>query len=99
MSKANDSQVAGNHYREAPLQHWDFAASNGLDYFQGQITKYVTRWKKKNGIEDLRKAQHFLQKYLELVEAGIIRDSRPVARELMAAIGTLSPEADPNYDT
>ena len=62
---ANNRQVAGDHYR-AKIQHWDWVASNNLDYFQGQITKYVARWKHKNGIEDLRKAQHFLEKYIEL---------------------------------
>lgn len=61
---ANSRQVGGGHYA-APIQHWDFAASQGFDYFQGQITKYVTRWRKKNGIQDLEKALHFLQKYIE----------------------------------
>lgn len=63
--KANDYQVAGEHYRNTTIQHWDFAASNKFDYFQGQITKYVTRWKNKNGLADLEKAAHFLQKYIE----------------------------------
>jgi len=63
---ANGRQVAGNHYR-SDIQHWDFVVANDLDYFQGQITKYVTRWKKKNGLADLLKAQHFLQKYIEVV--------------------------------
>jgi hypothetical protein len=40
-----------------------------LDFFQYQITKYVSRAKKKNGLEDLKKAQHFLEKYIEVVEA------------------------------
>lgn len=69
-TKANDSQVGGHHYRTS-IQHWDFVAANDLDYFQGQITKYVTRWKKKNGIDDLYKARHFLQKYIELKEQEI----------------------------
>lgn len=69
---ANDIQYGGNHYKGTQIQHWDFAAANGLDYFQGCITKYVTRWRLKNGLEDLKKAQHFLQKYIELVESGII---------------------------
>jgi len=64
-TNANDRQVAGQHYAAA-IQHWDFAASQQFDYFQGQITKYVTRWKKKNGLDDLLKAQHFLEKYIEL---------------------------------
>lgn len=65
--KANNSQVGGAHYR-TEIQHWDYVVANELDYFQGQITKYVTRWKKKNGIQDLKKAQHFLTKYIELAE-------------------------------
>ena len=63
---ANDKQVGGKHYAN-PIQHWDFVAANDLDYFQGQITKYVCRWKNKNGLEDLQKAQHFLEKYIELM--------------------------------
>jgi len=69
MSSANDRQVGGSHYRNNTIQHWDFAAAQNLDYFQGQITKYVCRWKHKNGVQDLKKAQHFLEKYLELVTA------------------------------
>lgn len=66
---ANDKQVGGNHYRQhGDLQHWDVVNHFQLDYFQGQITKYVMRWKDKNGIIDLRKAQHFLEKYIELSE-------------------------------
>lgn len=61
---ANDKQVGGNHYR-TEIQHWDWASANELDYFQGCITKYVARHKKKNGLEDLLKAQHFLFKYIE----------------------------------
>lgn len=66
MSEANKMQVGGAHYKKAKIQHWDFAASNELDYFQGQITKYVTRWKLKNGMQDLEKAAHFLAKYIEI---------------------------------
>lgn len=66
MKNANDYQVGGQHYRQTTIQHWDFAAANNLDYFQGQITKYVTRWKSKNGIADLEKARHFLEKYIEI---------------------------------
>ena len=65
--KANERQVGGDHYA-AKTQHWDIVAEHQLDYFQGQITKYVMRWKKKNGVEDLRKARHFLDKYIEIVE-------------------------------
>lgn len=61
---ANEKQVGGNHYASG-IQHWDYVIANELDYFQAQVTKYVTRWKKKNGIQDLEKAMHFLEKYIE----------------------------------
>ena len=66
---ANKMQIGGEHYRKrGDLQHWDVVIHFELDYFQGQITKYVMRWKDKNGIEDLRKARHFLDKYIENAE-------------------------------
>ncbi len=65
-NKANDRQVAGDHYKTDGLQHWDMVQMFELDYFQGQITKYLFRWRKKNGIEDLQKALHYLEKYIEL---------------------------------
>lgn len=64
--RANTYQVGGTHYQKQRIQHWDFVAANNLDYFQGQITKYVSRWRDKNGIDDLLKAQHFLEKYIEI---------------------------------
>jgi hypothetical protein len=65
---ANKRQVAGSHYKST-IEHWDYVVANDLDYFQAQITKYVTRWKKKNGMTDLLKAQHFLEKYIEVHNA------------------------------
>jgi len=66
----NEKQVGGNHYKNAQnFEHWDMVLLFHLDYFQGQITKYVMRWDKKNGVEDLKKAAHFLAKYIEAIEA------------------------------
>jgi methyl coenzyme M reductase subunit C-like uncharacterized protein (methanogenesis marker protein 7) len=66
---ANETQVGGSHYQnEGKLQHWDIVSMFNLDYFQGNITKYVFRFRKKNGIEDLKKAQHYLNKLIELEE-------------------------------
>lgn len=67
--RANERQVGGGHYKKGKgiVEHWDIVAQHELDYFQGQITKYVMRWKLKgNGVEDLEKARHFLEKYIEL---------------------------------
>ena len=71
---ANDRQVGGDHYRKrnANMQHWDFAAQQGYDYFQGAITKYVDRWKEKDGVIALEKAKHYLEKYIEEIKKGNI---------------------------
>jgi hypothetical protein len=72
--RANDVQVGGGHYKDTPYQHWDLVADNDLDYFAGPIIKYTMRWKKKNGIQDLYKAKHFMDKYIELIKEGRIID-------------------------
>lgn len=66
MAKANDRQIGGGHYKTGGEEHWDRVYRLDLDYFQACITKYVERCWKKNGIQDLEKARHFLDKYIEL---------------------------------
>lgn len=63
---ANERQVGGSHYKSMPLEHWDLSVLYGWDPFQYQITKYVMRWRDKNGIQDLEKVVHFAQKYVEI---------------------------------
>jgi len=68
-SKANDRQVGGQHYKKGGEEHWDRAWRLKYDPFQYIITKWVERWRDKGGIQDLRKAHHALEKYIETVEA------------------------------
>lgn len=70
--EANDRQVGGEHYK-AKFQHWDAVVEWDLDYFQAQILRYVVRHKKKGGEEDLEKAKHFLEKYIELYKTGKLK--------------------------
>lgn len=65
---ANDRQVAGDHYNKRPVQHWDFVVSHDFSYLGGQATKYVSRWRDKNGVVDLQKAMHFIEKMEEVHE-------------------------------
>jgi len=67
--KANDIQIGGEHYKVQAIEPWDYIAANGLGYFEGCIVKYVTRHRQKNGLEDLRKAQHYIAKLIEVEEA------------------------------
>ena len=83
MSKANDIQVGGSHYKHTEIQHWDWSWSSGHDPFQYQVTKYVDRHKRKNGLQDLLKAKHFLDKYIELLTGpGGIYQSKPGTGQL-----------------
>lgn len=64
--KASDTQVGGSHYMSRTIQPWDYIAANQLGYFEGNVVKYVSRWREKGGIEDLRKARHYLEKLIEV---------------------------------
>lgn len=67
---ANDIQHGGNHYKQFKgLEPWDVITYWGLGYLDGTALKYIARWKHKNGVEDLKKAIHFLQKTIEVEEA------------------------------
>lgn len=66
--RANEQQVGGAHYAVKAIQPWDYIVANNLGYLEGNIVKYVSRWKDKGGIEDLKKAQHYLQKLIEVTE-------------------------------
>lgn len=67
---ADDKKIP--HY-DTQYQHWSFVEKCNLDYFSGNSTKYVTRWRKKNGIDDLRKALHYLAKMEEVVASPPVR--------------------------
>ena len=64
---ANDRQEGGGHYKAKAIQPWDYIISNNLGFLEGNVIKYVSRYKDKGGIEDLKKAQHYLEKLIEIV--------------------------------
>jgi hypothetical protein len=51
--------------RLPPIEPIDFIKSQNMNYIEGNIIKYTTRYKFKNGIEDLKKAQWYLDKLIE----------------------------------
>ena len=63
----NLKQVGGNHYAKHAIQPWDIIDDWGLDYYLGNVIKYVLR-DKNDKIEDLNKAIHCLEKKIELLE-------------------------------
>jgi len=68
-SVANDRQIGGEHYKGFPIEHWDFVQIHKMPYMEAQIFKYVFRWRQKDGLADLEKARHFLEKLIEFEKA------------------------------
>lgn len=62
---AFETQVKDNHYKTKGIQPLQYIVANNLDFNQGNVIKYVTRYKDKNGAEDLKKAMHYLRFLLE----------------------------------
>lgn len=60
------TQVAGDHYKGCNIQPVEYVHANGLNFCEGSVVKYVTRWRKKGGVADLKKARHFLDILIEL---------------------------------
>lgn len=65
---ALDIQVGGNHYKDLKIQPVEYIHANGLGYHEGNVIKYVTRWRTKNGLDDLKKARHYLDLLIEAEE-------------------------------
>ena len=65
MTSAFSEQVGGSHYREVVIQPVEYIMANNIPYCEGNVIKYVTRWRRKGGLDDLRKARHYLDLLIE----------------------------------
>lgn len=63
---ALQQQIGGNHYRAKGIQPIEYIHANNLGFCEGNVVKYVTRWKDKGGEDDLRKAIHYLELLIQL---------------------------------
>jgi hypothetical protein len=66
---AKGTQVGGSHYTKLAIQPYEYTLSNNLGGLEHTIIKYVTRWKDKGGLEDLKKAKHTLEFLIEWTES------------------------------
>ena len=66
QASALDVQVAGDHYKKLAIQPVEYIHANKIGYFEGNVIKYVSRWRSKNGIKDLEKAKHYIELLIEL---------------------------------
>ena len=66
--EALDKQVGGSHYKDCAILPVEYIYSNGLDFLEGNVVKYITRHRTKgDGEEDIRKVIHYAQMILEMV--------------------------------
>ena len=70
---ANDTQIGGEHYKKA-IQPWDamecwMSPEQFEGFLRGNVIKYIARYKDKDGMKDVQKAKHYLEKLLECLEA------------------------------
>jgi len=70
MMTALDKQEGGAHYKDQAIQPVEYIHANNIPYLEGNVIKYVTRHKSKNGLEDINKAIHYLQ-LIKQMEYGI----------------------------
>ena len=66
LKKAIQTQVAGTHYTKYVIQPVEFITKNNIPYIEGNIIKYICRWRDKGGIEDLNKVIHYVELLKEL---------------------------------
>jgi hypothetical protein len=64
-SSALDVQVGGSHYKDMKIQPAEYIMANGIGWAEGCAIKYLSRWKAKGGVEDLRKAKHFIDMVID----------------------------------
>lgn len=66
--KATDKQVGGDHYKKCKIQPIEYIHANELGFIEGCIVKYISRWRDKGGLEDIRKIKHYCDLLIELEE-------------------------------
>ncbi len=63
---ALEKQINGDHYKSLIIQPVEYIHANNIPFLEGNVIKYVTRWRNKNGIADLEKAKHYIELLIEL---------------------------------
>ena len=66
VASALEQQCGGNHYRNMAIQPIEFIHANGIPYMEGNVVKYISRHRSKNGAEDVKKAIHYCQLILQM---------------------------------
>jgi hypothetical protein len=62
---AFDEQIGGNHYKLMMIQPTEYILANNLGWCEANVVKYISRWRSKGGVDDLRKVVHYTQILIE----------------------------------
>lgn len=65
LSRAFDPVNRPEHYTRGTIECIDYIVDKKMDYLEGNVVKYITRYKDKNGVEDLKKAQFYLNRLIK----------------------------------
>ena len=77
-------QVGGTHYSRLSIEPIQFIEANGLGYSEGNVVKYISRWKNKNGLEDLNKAKWYVERLIQVEEERLAQERRDELAEKLA---------------
>jgi len=66
ITAALGRQEGGKHYKGMAIQPVEYCVKNNIGFVEGCVIKYVSRWRSKGGVEDLRKSIHFLEILIEM---------------------------------
>ncbi len=67
-SQSLKRQEGGTHYKGLLIQPIEYMFYNNLGALEGKVVKYITRWKDKGGVQDLKKAKHVIELLIEMTE-------------------------------
>lgn len=70
-------QVGGSHYKDKAIQPIEYIHANKMGFCEGNVVKYITRWREKNGLADLEKAKHYIEMLIDL-EKSLDKSKNPV---------------------
>lgn len=99
-NKSHSRQVGGDHYQKKTVQPWDvmkewMSREAFIGFLEGNVIKYLARYKDKNGVADLKKAAHYLEKLIEVnedVSSIGIHSNKPPYKD------SFDPKRDLKYD-
>ena len=75
-NKALDTQIGGGHYKDMKIQPIEYTLANNLGFCEGNVIKYISRYKAKNGVEDLQKAKHYIDLLINQIESEDKKDEK-----------------------